>query len=210
MTAEDLQLLTVEFQKVYRKEMGADFPQDPFEQIRSATEAVFGSWNGKRAIDYRRATNIPDDLGTAVNIVAMVFGNMGDDSGTGVAFTRNPATGERKMYGDYLLNAQGEDVVAGIRNTLKIENLANDMPEAYATFLEICKKLELHYKDMQDVEFTIEHRKLWMLQTRSGKRTAQAAVKVAVEMVGEGLIDREEAVARVTPEPGGHIAPPAV
>ena len=133
MTAEDLKILTVEFQKVYRKEMGADFPQDPFEQIRSATEAVFGSWNGKRAIDYRRATNIPDDLGTAVNIVAMVFGNMGDDSGTGVAFTRNPATGERKMYGDYLLNAQGEDVVAGIRNTPKIENLANDMPEAYAT-----------------------------------------------------------------------------
>jgi len=200
LTAEDLKFLTAEFQKVYRREMGEDFPQDPFEQIRAATEAVFKSWNGKRAIDYRRATNIPDDLGTAVNIVAMVFGNMGDDSGTGVAFTRNPANGERKMYGDYLLNAQGEDVVAGIRNTLKIENLAKDMPEAYAEFLEICKKLELHYKDMQDVEFTIEHGKLWMLQTRSGKRTAQAAVKVAVEMVGEGLIDQQEAVSRVTPE----------
>ena len=167
---------------------------------RLATEAVFKSWNGKRAIDYRRATNIADDLGTAVNIVTMVFGNMGTNSGTGVAFTRNPANGENKMYGDYLLNAQGEDVVAGIRNTEKIENMGKDLPEAYAQFMEITARLERHYKDMQDVEFTIERGKLWMLQTRNGKRTARAAVKVAVDMANEGLISKQEAVLRVTPD----------
>ena len=145
------------------------------KQLELATEAVFKSWNGKRAVDYRRATNIPDDLGTAVNIVTMVFGNMGWESGTGVAFTRNPNTGEDKMFGEYLLNAQGEDVVAGIRNTEKIDNMQKDLPEAYKQFMEITAMLEKHYKDMQDVEFTIEHGRLWMLQTRNGKRTANAA-----------------------------------
>jgi len=200
LNADDWKILTNQFKEVVRKEKGFDFPQDPIKQLELATEAVFKSWNGKRAIDYRRATNIPDDLGTAVNIVAMIFGNMGYDSGTGVAFTRNPATGEKKMYGDYLLNAQGEDVVAGIRNTEKIENLEKDMKEAYDQFINITNKLEKHYKDMQDVEFTIERGKLWMLQTRNGKRTAKAAVKIAVDMVNEGLIDKKEAIKRVTPE----------
>jgi pyruvate,orthophosphate dikinase len=182
------------------KEKGFEFPQDPYEQLKLATEAVFKSWMGKRAIDYRRASNISDALGTAVNIVTMVFGNMGWDSGTGVAFTRNPADGESKLYGDYLLNAQGEDVVAGIRNTDPIQKMGETMPEAYKEFLDIVKKLELHYKDMQDVEFTIERGKLWMLQTRNGKRTARAAVKVAVDMANEGLIDKNTAISRVTPE----------
>ena len=183
-----------------KKEYGKDFPQDPTEQLKLATEAVFKSWNGKRAVDYRRATNIPDDLGTAVNIVTMVFGNMGDDSGTGVAFTRDPSTGDKKMFGEYLLNAQGEDVVAGIRNAEQIERLNNNLPEAYRQFMDITNRLEKHYHDMQDVEFTIEHGKLWMLQTRSGKRTAKAAVKIAVDMANEGLITKEEAILRVTPE----------
>ncbi len=200
LTADDLKELVAEFKKVVRKHKGFEFPQDPLEQMRLATEAVFKSWQGKRAVDYRRATGIPDDLGTAVNIVTMVFGNMGTDSGTGVAFTRNPATGEKKMYGDYLLNAQGEDVVAGIRNTEKIENMVKDLPEAYKQFMEITAKLELHYKDLQDVEFTIERGRLWMLQTRNGKRTARAAVKVAVDMVGEKLIDKQEAINRISPD----------
>lgn len=200
LTAEDLKVLVEKFKQVVKEHKGFDFPQDPNKQLQLATEAVFSSWNGKRAIDYRRATNIPDDLGTAVNIVTMVFGNTGNDSATGVAFTRNPATGENKMYGDYLLNAQGEDVVAGIRNTEKIQTLVNVLPEAYHEFMEITEKLEKHYKDMQDVEFTIERGKLWMLQTRNGKRTAQSAIKIAVDMANEGLITREEAVLRVTPE----------
>ena len=199
LTTEDLKNLTVEFKKVFKQEMGFDFPQDPFEQIKLATEAVFKSWNGKRAIDYRRATNIPDNLGTAVNIQTMVFGNMGWDSGTGVAFTRNPANGDKDLYGDFLMNAQGEDVVAGIRNTKAIKDLHEDSPEAYKQFLDICKKLEDHYRDMQDVEFTIERGRLWMLQTRDGKRTAKAAVKVAVDMVNEDFITKEQAVMRVTP-----------
>ncbi len=200
MTAEDWKNLLATFKQVVKEQKGFDFPQDPYEQLRLATEAVFRSWNGKRAVDYRRATNIPDNLGTAVNIVTMVFGNMGWNSGTGVAFTRDPSTGENKLYGDYLLNAQGEDVVAGIRNTEKIQNLANEMPDTYKEFVGITETLEKHYKDMQDVEFTIERGKLWMLQTRSGKRTAKAAVKIAVDMVNEGLIDKDEAVMRVTPE----------
>lgn len=199
LTAEDLKGLVETFKAITKKEIGFDFPQEPLEQLKLATEAVFKSWNGKRAIDYRRATNIPDDLGTAVCIVTMVFGNMGNDSGTGVAFTRNPSTGERVMFGDYLLNAQGEDVVAGIRNTEKIDTLGRDLPEANKQFLEIVKKLELHYKDLQDVEFTIERGRLWMLQCRNGKRTAAAAIKIAVDMVGEKLITKEEAVGRVTP-----------
>ncbi len=200
LAAEDLKIITEEFKKVVRREKGFDFPQDPYEQLKLATEAVFSSWMGKRAVDYRRATDIPDDLGTAVNIVTMVFGNMGWDSGTGVAFTRNPATGERKLYGDYLLNAQGEDVVAGIRNTEPIQNMGNSLPEAFNQFIDIVGKLENHYQDMQDVEFTIEKGRLWMLQTRNGKRTASAAVKVAVDMVNEDLIDKKTAVLRVTPE----------
>ena len=200
LSTEDLKYLTEEFKKVVRKEQGFDFPQDPYEQMKLATEAVFRSWMGKRAVDYRRATDIPDDLGTAVNIQTMVFGNMGWDSGTGVAFTRNPATGENKLYGDYLLNAQGEDVVAGIRNTEPIQHMSETLPEAYNQFIEIVNKLENHYQDMQDVEFTIERGRLWMLQTRNGKRTANAAVKIAVDMVEEKLIDKRTAVSRVTPE----------
>jgi len=200
LDAEDWKALTEEFKAIVRKHKGFDFPQDPFEQLRLATEAVFKSWNGAPAIAYRNREKIPHDLGTAVNIVTMVFGNMGWDSGTGVAFTRNPATGEKELYGDYLLNAQGEDVVAGIRNTKKIAELEEEMPEVYAQFVEIVDRLEKHYRDMQDVEFTIERGKLWMLQTRTGKRTAKAAIKIAVDMVGEGLISKEEAVRRVTPE----------
>jgi pyruvate,orthophosphate dikinase len=198
MTADDLKQLVEKYKVVVKKHYGKDFPQEPLEQLKLATEAVFKSWNGKRAVDYRRATNIPDDLGTAVNIVTMVFGNMGWDSGTGVAFTRNPSTGERVLYGDYLLNAQGEDVVAGIRNTEKIATLGEHLAEANKQFLEVVKTLEIHYKDMQDVEFTIEHGRLWMLQCRNGKRTAKAAVKIAVDMVNEGLITKEEAISRVT------------
>jgi pyruvate,orthophosphate dikinase len=200
LTTEDLKYLTEQFKSVVRKEQGFDFPQDPYEQLKLATEAVFKSWMGKRAVDYRRATDIPDNLGTAVNIQTMVFGNMGWDSGTGVAFTRNPATGEKKLYGDYLLNAQGEDVVAGIRNTEPVQHMEKTLPEAYKQFIEIVNKLENHYQDMQDVEFTIEKGRLWMLQTRNGKRTASAAVKVAVDMVTENLIDKQTAVLRVTPE----------
>jgi len=198
MTAEDLKGMVEKFKVVVKKHYGKDFPQEPLDQLKLATEAVFKSWNGKRAVDYRRATNIPDDLGTAVNIVTMVFGNTGWDSGTGVAFTRNPSNGESILYGDYLLNAQGEDVVAGIRNTEKIDTLGNVLPEANKQFLEVVKILEVHYKDMQDVEFTIEHGRLWMLQCRNGKRTARAAVKIAVDMVNEGLISKEEAIKRVT------------
>ena len=198
LTADDMKELSVIFKKVVRDTQGYDFPQDPIEQLRLATEAVFKSWNGKRARDYRRAEHIPDTLGTAVNIVTMVFGNMGWDSGTGVAFTRNPATGERKVYGDYLLNAQGEDVVAGIRNTEPLEKMVETLPEAYHQFMDICALLEKHYRDMQDMEFTIERGKLWMLQTRNGKRTARSAIKIAVDMVEEGLIDKKEAVMRVS------------
>jgi len=199
LKAEDWKHLVGVFKQIVKQHKGFDFPQDPYEQLRLATEAVFKSWNGKRAVDYRNAAGIPHDLGTAVNIQTMVFGNMGWDSGTGVNFTRNPATGERILYGDYLLNAQGEDVVAGIRNTKKIQELQSDLPEAFAQFVEICKKLELHYKEMQDVEFTVERKKLWMLQTRDGKRTAKAAVRIAVEMANEGLISRKDAVMRVKP-----------
>jgi pyruvate,orthophosphate dikinase len=198
MTAEDWKALVSIFKEVFKKHVGFDFPQDVNKQLELATKAVFESWMGKKAIDYRKATNISDDLGTAVNIVTMVFGNMGDDSGTGVAFTRNPSTGEKKMMGEYLLNAQGEDVVAGIRNADPIEHLGTKMPEAYRQFMDITAKLEEHYKDMQDVEFTIERGKLWMLQTRTGKRTAKSAIKIAVDMVNEGLISQDEAVLRVS------------
>ncbi len=200
MTAEDWREIVGLYKQAYKKETGTDFPQDPYKQLSLATEAVFRSWNGKRAVDYRNKEGISHTLGTAVNICTMVFGNMGDDSGTGVAFTRNPSTGDKKMMGEYLLNAQGEDVVAGIRNADEIENLITYMPAAYKQFMGITAKLEKHYRDMQDVEFTIERGKLWMLQTRVGKRTAKAAVTMAVQMANEKLITKEEAINRVTPD----------
>ncbi len=199
LTTENLKELTGEYKVIVEKETGKPFPQDPYDQLRLATEAVFRSWNGKRAMDYRNHEGIPHNLGTAVNIVAMVFGNMGNDSGTGVAFTRNPATGEKKIYGEYLINAQGEDVVAGIRTPQNVSVMAKDLPSAYEQFIDICGILENHYHDMQDVEFTIEKGRLWMLQTRNGKRTAAAAIKIAVDMANEGLITKEQAMMRVTP-----------
>lgn len=200
LDADDLKALTDKYKAVVKKAKGFDFPQEPIKQLELATKAVFDSWNAKRAIDYRRRANIPDDLGTAVNIVTMVFGNMGWNSGTGVAFTRNPSTGEKILFGDYLMNAQGEDVVAGIRNTKPIQEMKEELPEVYKQFQQITNNLEEHYEDMQDVEFTIENGKLWMLQTRTGKRTAQAAIKIAVDMSNEGLINKETAVMRVEPE----------
>lgn len=210
LDAEDLKKLVELFKAEIKKRTGKDFPTDVWDQLWGAINAVFGSWNNERAIKYREINNIPPDWGTAVNVQAMVFGNMGDDSATGVAFTRNPATGEKIFYGEYLVNAQGEDVVAGIRTPQPInKNTKTDpsqvtleelMPEAYKQLDEIQKKLEQHYKDMQDIEFTIQHGRLWMLQTRTGKRTAAAAVRIAVDMVEEGLIDKETAVMRVQPE----------
>ncbi len=200
LTAEDWKTVVDRFKTIYRRHSHHYFPKDPYDQLRMATEAVLKSWNGKRAVDYRTAAGIAHDLGTAVNIVAMVFGNMGDDCATGVAMTRNGSTGENQIEGDYLPNAQGEDVVAGIRTTKDLSEMKKDFPEAYKQFEEIARRLEAHYRDMQDVEFTIEKGKLWMLQTRDGKRTAQAAVRIAVDMVEEGLIEKDEAVLRLTPE----------
>ena len=200
LNAEEWRRITERFKGVVKSYTDTEFPQDPWKQLELATRAVFESWFGKRATDYRNATAIPHDLGTAVNIQTVVFGNMGEASGTGVAFTRNPVDGTKQLYGDYLINAQGEDVVAGIRNTLPISHLRQDMPEIYAEFIAICDKLEAHFHDMQDVEFTIEQGKLWMLQTRNGKRTARAAIKIAVDMAAEGLITETIALKRVTPE----------
>ena len=200
LSADDWREVTRKFKEIIRTYTGNEFPNDPLEQLRLATEAVFRSWNGKRAVDYRNASGIPHDLGTAVNIVTMVFGNMGDDCATGVAMSRNATSGEAELEGDYLVNAQGEDVVAGIRTTQPLADLKIDMPEVYAEFEGIAKRLEKHFRNMQDMEFTIEHGKLWLLQTRDGKRTAQAEVRIAVDMVEEGLITKEEAVQRVTPE----------
>ncbi len=200
LNVEDLQAITEQYKAVIKEHKGFPFPQDPFEQLKLASEAVFKSWFGKRAVDYRNAANISHDLGTAVNVVTMVFGNMGEDSGTGVAFTRNPSTGEKALFGEYLLNAQGEDVVAGIRTPKPISELGKEMPEVFERFQEICRNLEQHYRDMQDVEFTIERGKLWMLQTRTGKRTAAAAVKIAVDMTEEGIINKRTAIQRITPD----------
>jgi pyruvate,orthophosphate dikinase len=199
LSADDWQHVCAQFKTIFRSHTQVDFPQNPMEQLKMAVEAVFKSWNGKRAIDYRNAAGIAHDLGTAVNIVTMVFGNMGSDCATGVAMTRNGSTGEAKIEGDFLINAQGEDVVAGIRMTEDIEEMAKSMPDAYQELQKIADLLEQHYREMQDVEFTIEKGKLWMLQTRDGKRTAQAAVRIAVEMAKEGLITHEEAVRRVSP-----------
>lgn len=200
LTAETLKKVVEAYKELVKKETGKDFPQDPYQQLEMAIKAVFDSWNNERAIIYRKLHNIPEDYGTAVNIVTMVFGNMGDDSGTGVAFTRNPSTGEKEFYGEYLTNAQGEDVVAGIRTPQPISKLAEEMPEVYKQLLEVRDLLEKYYRDVQDIEFTIEKGKLYMLQTRNAKRTAAAAVKIAVDMVKEGLITKEEAILRVSPE----------
>ncbi len=199
LSAGDLQGLVKEFKALVKKRTGREFPQDPYEQLGMARDAVFRSWMNDRAIYYRRQNRIPDDLGTAVNVQAMVFGNLGDTSATGVGFTRNPATGENHFYGEYLVNAQGEDVVAGVRTPHPIADLENELPEAFRQLHEITKRLEKHYRDIQDFEFTIQDKKLYLLQTRTGKRTAQAAVRIAVEMVNEGLISKEEALLRVEP-----------
>jgi len=196
---DGLKKLVEEYKKLIKKETGKDFPQNPELQLKTAIDAVFNSWNTKRAVTYRRINKIPDDLGTAVNVQEMVFGNMGEDSGTGVGFTRNPSTGVKEYYGEYLLNAQGEDVVAGIRTPLPLSNLKNDLPKVYEELIKIVKILEKHYRDVQDYEFTIEKGKLYLLQTRTGKRTAQAALKIAVDMVEEGIINKEEAVLRIEP-----------
>ncbi|MEJ7748862.1 MAG: pyruvate, phosphate dikinase [Candidatus Limnocylindrales bacterium] len=202
LDAAALRELAGEFRTIVREDTGREFPEDPKEQLDLAIKAVFASWFGKRAQDYRKNQNIPDDLGTAVNVVTMVFGNMGDDSGTGVAFTRDPNTGEKVLYGEYLTNAQGEDVVAGIRTAPKIAQMQTEMPEVYEQFRQIADRLERHYRDMQDLEFTIERGRLYMLQTRSAKRTAAAAVRIAADMVDEGTISRQEAIARIEP---GHV-----
>jgi pyruvate,orthophosphate dikinase len=199
LTVDDLEGLVDEFKAIVKADTGRDFPSDPYEQLDLAIKAVFASWFGQRARDYRKFNKIPDDLGTAVNVVTMVFGNMGSDSGTGVAFTRDPNTGEKELYGEYLTNAQGEDVVAGIRTPAQISQLADEMPEAYAEFQHIASQLERHYRNVQDLEFTIERGRLYMLQTRDAKRTAAAAVRIAVDMVDEGLISEREAVARIEP-----------
>jgi pyruvate,orthophosphate dikinase len=199
LTAEDLEGLVKTYKGIYRDEKGGGFPAEATEQLMRAVRAVFDSWETPRAKVYRRANDIPDDIGTAVNVVQMVFGNKGDGSGTGVAFTRNPSTGAKEVYGEFLVNAQGEDVVAGIRTPQPVESMARLMPPAYDQLIDTMHRLEEHYRDMQDVEFTVEDGVLYMLQTRSAKRTAAAALKAAVEMVDEGVISREEAVQRIDP-----------
>ncbi|HET7188206.1 MAG TPA: PEP/pyruvate-binding domain-containing protein, partial [Gemmatimonadaceae bacterium] len=197
LSEEQLRNLVEEYKALIRASTGREFPTTPVEQLWGAIEAVWKSWTLKKAQDYRKHAGIPDTLGTGVNVVSMVFGNLGDDSGTGVAFTRNPSTGERKFYGEFLVNAQGEDVVAGIRTPLSIDEMAQRLPGAYEELLQTQDRLERHYCDMQDIEFTVERGKLYLLQTRTGKRTAAAAVRIATEMVAEGMIDTREAVTRV-------------
>jgi len=205
LSAESLKWMVSEYKKKIERKTGKPFPMDPRTQLELAILAVFRSWNNDRAIFYRQINNIPHDIGTAVNVQSMVFGNMGSDSGTGVAFTRSPSTGEKALYGEYLMNAQGEDVVAGIRTPHPIATLAQENPEIYSQFVEICARLESHYRDMQDIEFTIERGKLYMLQTRNGKRTASAAIRVAVEQFREGVITKEEAIMRIEPEQLDHL-----
>ncbi len=199
LTAEDLKVLAGQFKAEYKDKIGSDFPDDPNEQLMGAVQAVFRSWDNPRANVYRRDNDIPYSWGTAVNVQMMAFGNMGDDCGTGVAFTRNPATGEKKLFGEFLTNAQGEDVVAGVRTPMPIAEMEEKFPEAFAQFRDVCKNLENHYRDMQDMEFTVEHGKLYMLQTRNGKRTAQAALKIACDLVDEGMRSKEEAVDMIDP-----------
>ena len=199
LTADDLKELAGQFKAEYKEKIGEDFPTDPKEQLMGAIKAVFRSWDNPRANVYRRDNDIPYSWGTAVNVQMMAFGNMGDDCGTGVAFTRDPATGEKKLMGEFLTNAQGEDVVAGVRTPMPIAQMAEKFPAAYNQFVEVCKTLEDHYRDMQDMEFTVENEKLYMLQTRNGKRTAQAALKIACDLVDEGMIDEKKAVAMIDP-----------
>ena len=200
LTAEDLQELIAKFKKFYKEDQGQDFPQDPKVQLIEAVKAVFRSWNNPRAIVYRRMNDIPSSWGTAVNVQSMVFGNMGDTSGTGVAFTRDPATGEKRLFGEYLMNAQGEDVVAGIRTPMTIDHLKETNPDVYKKFVDIANRLEQANRDMQDMEFTIEEGKLYMLQTRNGKRTARAAIKIACDLVSEGMITKQEALLKIEPK----------
>ncbi len=200
MNAEDWKVVTKQFKQIYKTYTHEDFPEDPYLQLKLGTEAVFKSWNSKRAHAYRDAAEISHDLGTAVNIQALVYGNISEDSGTGVVMSRNESNGRNELEGDFLMNAQGEDVVAGSRMTEPISELKTKLPEVYDQFCEIARKLEQHYRNMQDMEFTIERGTLWVLQTRDGKRTAQAEVRIAVEMVEERLISRKEAVHRVKPE----------
>ncbi len=200
LTAEDLKEVVTRFKAIYLREKGEEFPQNPKTQLLESIKAVFRSWDNPRANYYRRMNDIPGSWGTAVNVQSMVFGNMGNDSGTGVAFTRNPSTGEKKLYGEFLMNAQGEDVVAGIRTPQPISALEDTQPEVYNEFVKIAQTLEKHYRDMQDMEFTIEHGKLYMLQTRNGKRTAAAALKIAVDLVDEGMLSTDEAVLKVEPK----------
>jgi len=209
LTEDDMYEVAMKFKEVYKELSGVEFPQDPKTQLIEAVTAVFRSWNNERAIIYRRMNDIPGSWGTAVNVQEMVYGNKGEDCGTGVAFTRNPATGENKLYGEYLINAQGEDVVAGVRTPQPIDTLKDEMPEVYEQFVETAKKLEKHYKDMQDMEFTIENGKLFMLQTRNGKRTAGAALKIAVDLVNEGMITKEEALLKVEPRQLDQLLHPA-
>ena len=199
LTAEDLHQLAEQFKEAYKKALGTEFPTDPREQLMGAIKAVFRSWDNPRANVYRRDNDIPYSWGTAVNVQSMAFGNMGDDCGTGVAFTRDPATGDKGLFGEFLTNAQGEDVVAGVRTPMHIDEMEQKFPEAFAEFKGVCKTLEDHYRDMQDMEFTVEHGKLYMLQTRNGKRTAQAALKIACDLVDEGMRTEEEAVAMIDP-----------
>ena len=200
LTAAEWETIAADFTDLIKAETGREFPEDPYDQLFQAIEAVFESWYGKRAVDYRDFHSLPHDWGTAVNVQAMVFGNMGEGSGTGVAFTRDPNTGERRLFGEYLLNAQGEDVVAGVRTPLPIDTLHDELPEVYDLFHDYATKLEQHYREMQDLEFTIENGKLYLLQTRSGKRSPAAAVRIALDMFEEGTIDAKTAVARVEPE----------
>jgi len=210
LEADDLKSLVAEFKEIFKQETGKPFPEEPWEQLQGAIEAVFGSWNTKRAVDYRRINKIPDDMGTAVNVQSMVFGNMGEDSGTGVIFTRNPATGENYLYGEFLLNAQGEDIVAGTRDPMPIDTMNDTLPKCYAALQDTRRLLEQHYREMQDSEFTVERGKFYVLQTRTGKRTARAAVRIAVEMAEEELIDQRTAVMRVKPEQLDQLLHPMV
>ena len=207
LTAEDLKTLAAQFKEEYKKQIGEDFPSDPVVQLKEAIRAVFRSWDNPRANVYRRDNDIPYSWGTAVNVMPMVFGNLNDNSGTGVAFTRDPATGEKKLMGEFLTNAQGEDVVAGIRTPMPIAQMEEKFPEAYAEFIKVCDLLEKHYHDMQDMEFTIENGKLFMLQCRNGKRTASAALKIACDLVDEGMKTEQEAVLMIEP---GYTSPSSV
>jgi pyruvate,orthophosphate dikinase len=209
LDANDLKELAESFKAEYKKKLGVDFPSDPKEQLMGAVKAVFRSWDNPRAIYYRRMNDIPGSWGTAVNVQEMVFGNMGDTSGTGVAFSRNPSTGEKGLYGEFLMNAQGEDVVAGVRTPMPIAKMAEIMPEVYEQFLGICNTLENHYRDMQDMEFTIEDKKLYMLQTRNGKRTAPAALKIACDLVDEGMITERRCI-NDRPKKLRHIITPTI